>query len=488
LKRSKVLLGAAALGCVAANCSSSDEIAATTTAASSLATTDSMGQQARTTTTTALVPARVRCNVDGLATATEPVEITVWLTASGKPGEIARAQIEAFDAERSDITVTLETRPYSAAALDELAAMDDVDRPDLVLLYEFHTRLLADSGSMVPYQECIDAGAPPLDLLPAIEASFEVGDVGWAVPYNVNTPVLFYDANDFRSAGLDPLEPPSTPEELRSAAEALVSTGAAPGGMAIDTGASNGGSWFVEQWTARTGAIQYDAGDGRTGSATTATWSDPAVDALTWLRDMVDDGLATNVGDNNDASDDLVQFLSLDRSVGMTIHSSSTIGDVIDILATGVEPTIDFAVAPFPGPGPLTGAFLGGGAWWMPDTGDAVTAAAAGQLAAALASPAAQAELAAATGLVPVTASAVDEGALAEAWARHPQLRAGYDQVIAMDPTGRMIGPSVGPREDLRAELQALTSAVLAGAEPRPAVAQAVTASAAILAAYNATG
>ena len=59
----------------------------------------------------------------------------------------------------------------------------------------------------------------------------------------------------FEAAGLDPDDPPVSLEELRAASQAIVDTGAAATGIALDSGVDSGGGWFLEQWFARAGEL-----------------------------------------------------------------------------------------------------------------------------------------------------------------------------------------------------------------------------------------
>ena len=70
----------------------------------------------------------------------------------------------------------------------------------------------------------------------------------------------------FEAAGLDPADPPVSIEELRAASQAIVDSGAATYGLAVDSGADSGGSWFLEQWFAKAGEPYADNGNGRRGS------------------------------------------------------------------------------------------------------------------------------------------------------------------------------------------------------------------------------
>ena len=71
------------------------------------------------------------------------------------------------------------------------------------------------------------------------------------MPFNVSNPVLYYLKPLFEDAGLDPADPPVSLEELRAASQAIVDSGAAGTGIALDSGVDSGGGWFLEQWFAR---------------------------------------------------------------------------------------------------------------------------------------------------------------------------------------------------------------------------------------------
>ncbi len=71
------------------------------------------------------------------------------------------------------------------------------------------------------------------------------------MPFNVSNPVLYFNRKIFEAAGLDPDDPPVSLEELRAASEQIVSSGAAPVALVLDSGPDSGGGWFLEQWFGR---------------------------------------------------------------------------------------------------------------------------------------------------------------------------------------------------------------------------------------------
>jgi sn-glycerol 3-phosphate transport system substrate-binding protein len=75
--------------------------------------------------------------------------------------------------------------------------------------------------------------------------------------------------------------------------QALVDSGAAASGIALDTGTDSGGGWFLEQWFAKAGELYADNENGRAAPATRVLYDGPAgVELLTFVQEMIDDGLA----------------------------------------------------------------------------------------------------------------------------------------------------------------------------------------------------
>ena len=45
---------------------------------------------------------------------------------------------------------------------------------------------------------------------------YTVDKVLWPMPFNMSSPVLFYNKKAFRAAGLDPEKPPTTLDEVKA--------------------------------------------------------------------------------------------------------------------------------------------------------------------------------------------------------------------------------------------------------------------------------
>ncbi|MCR6673983.1 extracellular solute-binding protein [Devosia ginsengisoli] len=109
-----------------------------------------------------------------------------------------------------------------------------------------------------------------------------------ASAYTFSTPILFYNADLFRAAGLDPDNPPQTWADVKSAALAIEEktdaegfTGGITGPGAVD--------WLFQ------GVVRSNNGEVISRDRTTLKFAEPeAVEAVTMLRDLYDAGVYEN--------------------------------------------------------------------------------------------------------------------------------------------------------------------------------------------------
>ena len=420
----------------------------------------------------------------------EPVTIRVAHTEGVRAGQALEGLAVQFEATHPAIDVVVDNVTGGFEALmTEWRDAAPAARPDLALLPQHQTQRMVDSGQTVSPDRCIASVVP--DMVPSIEAAWTVDGLLRAVPLAVTTPLLLYDAKAFQRAGLDPGDPPATLDEVRAVAEQLVARGATGTGMIVDTDVESGGSWFVEQWAAQAGEASVLPANGRGGGgrrAESVGWDDGhAADWLAWLAAMQDDRLVVNIGGKEKAYDNLSRAVRPDDPAGMTLHSSGALADVQAFLAGSPDPDFELGVAPLPGPGAGPRSLPGGTALWQAAGKPVAQTAAAWQFAAYLASPPVNSRWAAATGFVPLSASATALEPLRSTWAQHPALRVAYDVLAAGGTSPEALGPLSGPAADLHQLLaDAVVEVLERGGDPHEALARASADGDELLAAYNA--
>jgi sn-glycerol 3-phosphate transport system substrate-binding protein len=216
-------------------------------------------------------------------------------------------------------------------------------------------------------------------------------------------------------------------DELRATSQQIVDSGAAAFGWVLDSGADSGGGWFLEQWFGRAGEPFADNGNGRDAPATEVYIDSPAgVELLTFVQDMINDGLAVSVGDNPNGTDVFLKLIDPAQDGAMTIGTSAALGSVIDAIGGGLAPgltTDDVGVGPMPGPSDTPAVQVGGASLWITADKDPAETSAAWDYITFLVSAQSQSEWAATTGYVPVRTDALELDPLATTYADDPRFK-----------------------------------------------------------------
>ena len=398
------------------------------------------------------------CDTTALAKTTAPVEITFWYSGlKASNVDALKALTDQYNAAQKKVHVTLQFQgSYDEGSDKYLTALRGGALPNLVMLEETRVQLMVDSKSMVPASTCAKSDKYSFaDYLPAVTKEFTVGDQLYPMPFNVSQPVLYYNKNDFKKAGLDPNKPPVSFEDVITDAKAIKASGAAKYGFAWEQQ-----PWYVEQWFAKAGETIVDHGNGRDGRAQKSTL-DSATGKLVFgfVRSLFDQDLAINVGRNEAGTDTLLAVGKGDAA--MAIGTSAALGTIYDIQAAGQFKDVEVGVAPLPGPAASNGGVqVGGGANWIvgKDKSDAEKAA-TWDYAKWLDEPAQQAYWHKHTGYIPLRRAAIDQPDVSSLWQAKPTFRVAYDQLSASKAAG---GPAIGAYKEFRDAVRtALESMVL---------------------------
>jgi sn-glycerol 3-phosphate transport system substrate-binding protein len=429
------------------------------------------------------------CPVDALDDASGPVEILFWHAMSN---ELETALIELtndYNASQDRVRVRLENQIGYEQNFEKYIQSSQSGRPDMVQHSEVAVQVMADSGTVIPMAACIEAsGFDTSVLLDRVTSAYTVAGVQWSMPFNVSNPVLYYNKRMYEAAGLDPETSPITLEELREYSQALVDSGASSSGIALDTGTDSGGGWFIEQWFAKAGELYSDNDNGRAAPSTRVLYDGPAgVELLTFVQDMINDGLAVNVGDNAGGQDNFLKMADPAAPAAMTIGTSAALGTVTVVLDAGLIQGItgdDLGVGPMPGPEGLPGVLVGGASLYVvADKGDA-KAAGAWDYIQYLVSPESQSTWAALTGYVPINAGALDLEPLASKFEEDPRFKVAYDQLLASTDDPAASGPVLGPQREVRSVTARAVAEIFNGGDVQAALNRSAELSNALLADY----
>lgn len=193
-----------------------------------------------------------------------------------------RNLIDRFNASQSDVIVEdVAVGNYNEMITRLQAAVVSGRVPDVVQLEITRYGLFAERGVLQPLTDLI--AADPAwnvgDLIPGIWEAAQYKSVPYVIPFNNSVPVMYYNRDLFRAAGLDPDAPPATWEELLAAARVLT---VREGDTTVQWGATAPPQWV------RHAFVRQNGGDWMNEDLTRLTLTDPAaVEAYQWLYDLI---------------------------------------------------------------------------------------------------------------------------------------------------------------------------------------------------------
>ncbi|MGA7756898.1 MAG: ABC transporter substrate-binding protein [Ilumatobacteraceae bacterium] len=442
------------------------------------------------TTTVAPLADLAPCPTEALDAAAGPVDIVFWHAMANDLEPPLVALTEEYNASQDKVRVELQNQTGYESLLDKYINAGQGSRPTLAQFPEYTLRSIADSGTTVPAEACLESSSfDTSTFVPRTLTAYEYEGIQRGMPFNVSNPVLYYNRKMFEAAGLDPDDPPVSLEELRAASEQIVASGAAPVALVLDSGPDSGGGWFLEQWFGRAGEPFADNGNGRIAPATEVLFDNElGVELTTFLQTMIDDGLAMTVGDNPGGQDAFFKLADQTTPGAMTMATSAALGSVIAALGGGLVPDLgpqDIGVGPMPGPGETPQVQVGGASLWIMADKSPEETAAAWDYVTFLMRPESQSQWAATTGYVPVRTDALDLEPIASTYANDARFAVPYEQLLSGVNDDTANAPVLGPQREIRAETSRAMAAIFGGADPQTALTEAADASNLLITSYN---
>ncbi|NHI17720.1 sugar ABC transporter substrate-binding protein [Microbacterium excoecariae] len=348
---------------------------------------------------------------------------------------------EIYSACAEELGITVEPNHVAGSGLIATVLQQASSRtlPDVLMLDNPDVQQIAASGALSPLSDYgITGDGFPQGIL---DAGTYDGDLYGIAPV-VNTIGLFYNEQMLADADI---APPQTWDELREAAAAL--TAGDTYGLAFSATNSFEGTWQFLPFLWSNGATEDDL------------TSDEAVEALTFVDDLVADGSASRSVVNWSQNDVNDQFIA--GKAAMMINGPW------NLPALEAAEGLEFASVPIPVPdaGDDIIAPLGGEAFTVPNTDSPERMAAAGDFVDCITAPEHQQTMAIQRGAVPA-----DTDAAAEAAADNPLVATFADSAQTARARTALLG------EDWPAAATAIYSAVQLAltdsAEPADALAQ----------------
>jgi sn-glycerol 3-phosphate transport system substrate-binding protein len=164
-------------------------------------------------------------------TAQAQTEIQWWHAMGGQLGEALNALAESFNKSQKDYKVVAVYKgTYTETMTGAIAAFRAKQQPHIVQVFEVGTAtMMAAKGAIYPvHQLMADAGEAfdPNAYIPAVYGYYSTADGKLlSMPFNSSTPVLYYNKDAFKKAGLDPNAPPKTWSDVEQYAKKFLAGG-----------------------------------------------------------------------------------------------------------------------------------------------------------------------------------------------------------------------------------------------------------------------
>lgn len=149
--------------------------------------------------------------------AAEKTTLTFWHAMGGTNGEVLQQIVDDFNASQDEIEIKAEYQGTYDDTITKLKAamQSDSGLPDVCQMYDVGTKFMYDSGAVIPVEDKFEStGYDKSSVMEVISSYYTVDGKQYAMPFNVSTPMLYYNKDVFEAAGLDPETPPTTYDEV----------------------------------------------------------------------------------------------------------------------------------------------------------------------------------------------------------------------------------------------------------------------------------
>jgi sn-glycerol 3-phosphate transport system substrate-binding protein len=149
----------------------------------------------------------------------------------GQLGEALNALAESFNNSQTEYKVIpVYKGTYPETMTGAIAAFRAKQHPHIVQVFEVGTAtMMAAKGAIYPVHQLLaDAGEnfDPSAYLPAVSGYYSTTDGKLlSMPFNSSTPVLYYNKDAFKKAGLDADKPPKTWSDMEQYSKQLLAAG-----------------------------------------------------------------------------------------------------------------------------------------------------------------------------------------------------------------------------------------------------------------------
>jgi len=149
----------------------------------------------------------------------ESRDIIFWHAMGGPIADILNAMVAEFNRTHTNYRIVPQSMGnYNALSQKLLASVIAGNQPNLAQAYQAWIAKFVQGGLLTPLDSFLDDKEKFLkDFYPVLVEDNTYGGKLMSLPFNKSTPVIYYDKEMFKAAGLDPERPPQTWDEFRDA-------------------------------------------------------------------------------------------------------------------------------------------------------------------------------------------------------------------------------------------------------------------------------
>jgi len=373
------------------------------------------------------------------APADAATEIMWWHAMSGELGKQVDRLAAEFNASQSDYRIVPSYKgSYTETVTAAIFAFRSRSQPAIVQVNEIATATMtAAKGAIYPVFELMrdeQESFSPSAYLPAVTGHYADADGNLlSFPFNASTPILYYNKDQFRAAGLDPEVAPRTWPELGKAAKRLREHGMACGFT------TSWPAWIhVENFSAFHNLPISTRANGFAGLDAVLTFNNPHVtrhlaQLVEWQKTKV-----FNYGGRGQAAEPRFQK----GECGIFIGSSATRADI----KANSKFEIGYGMMPYwpDVAGAPQNSIIGGATLWVLRDRPAAEYKGVAKFFAYLSQPEIQAAWHQNTGYLPITQAAFDLTRAQGFYDRNPGTGISIEQVTLHPPTENSRGLRLG--------------------------------------------
>ncbi len=389
------------------------------------------------------------------------VDVQWWHAMSGQLGRQVEKIAADFNATQSGYRIVpIYKGNYTETVTSAIFAFRSRSQPAIVQVNEIATAtMMAARGATYPVYELMHDQAEaftPAAYLPVITGYYTDTDGNMlSFPFNASTPILYYNKDLFRAAGLDPEQPPKTWPELGIMAQRLRSAGAACGFT------TSWPSWInVENFSAFHNVPMATRSNGLAGLDATLTVNNPVtVRHIAQLAEWQKTKLFDYSGRGTAAEPRFQK-----SECGIFLGSSGTRADII----ANAKFDVGYGLLPYwpDVAGAPQNSMIGGATLWVLRDRPRDEYKGVAKFFAFLSQPDIQAAWHQNTGYLPITRAAYELTKMQGFYARNPGTDKSIEQITLKSPTQNSTGLRLGSFTLIRDAIEDELEAAFAGRKP----------------------